>query len=101
MSDIVERLRAVYKNPFATDRALLLLAADEIERLTAYRDEAEAETAVARLLVDRLRLTDAEREAVVFMLRHAAYAADIPAFSDSADYRLHHDALRGLLERMK
>jgi hypothetical protein len=44
-------------------------------------------------------LTDAEREAVAFMLRHAAVAADGWAFADSADYRRHHDALFGLLER--
>jgi hypothetical protein len=36
ISDIVERLRAVWEQPFATDadpRAMLLKAADEIERL--------------------------------------------------------------------
>jgi hypothetical protein len=44
-------------------------------------------------------LTDAEREAVAFMLRHAAVAADGWAFADSADYRRHHDALFGLLDR--
>jgi len=47
----------------------------------------------------RLRLTDAEREAIAFMLRHAAVAADDEAFADSADYRVHHDAVFGLLDR--
>jgi hypothetical protein len=44
-------------------------------------------------------LTAEEREAVAFMLRHAAVAADGWAFADSADYRRHHDALFGLLGR--
>ncbi len=44
-------------------------------------------------------LTDAEREAIAFMLRHAAVAADGGAFIDSADYRQHHDAVFGLLGR--
>jgi hypothetical protein len=44
-------------------------------------------------------LTAEEREAVAFMLRHAAVAADGLAFADSADYRRHHDALFGLLAR--
>jgi hypothetical protein len=44
-------------------------------------------------------LTDAEREAIEFLLRHAAVAADGEAFADSADYRMHHDAVFGLLDR--
>jgi hypothetical protein len=44
-------------------------------------------------------LTDAEREAIAFLLRHAAVAADGGAFIDSADYRQHHDAVFGLLDR--
>jgi hypothetical protein len=44
-------------------------------------------------------LTDAEREAIAFLLRHAAVAADGGAFIDSADYRMHHDAVFGLLDR--
>ena len=44
-------------------------------------------------------LTDEEREAVAFMLRHAAVAADGSAFYDSADYQKHHDAVFALLER--
>ena len=42
-------------------REQLEQAAAEIERLRGYRDEAESDAAVARLLVDRLRLTDEER----------------------------------------
>jgi len=38
-------------------------------------------------------LTDEEREAVDFMLRHAAWAAANGAFADSADYRIHHDTV--------
>jgi hypothetical protein len=38
-------------------------------------------------------LADDEREAVHFMLRHAAWAASEGAFADSGDYRLHHDAV--------
>ncbi len=44
-------------------------------------------------------LTDAEREAIEFMMRHAAYAADIPSHPDSGDYISHHVTLRGLMER--
>jgi len=52
-----------------------------------------------RAEIERLRLTDAEREAIAFLLRHAAVAADGWAFADSADYRRHHDAVFGLLAR--
>ena len=38
-------------------------------------------------------LTDEEREALDYMLRHAAWAADSGAFADSADYRIHHDTV--------
>ena len=38
-------------------------------------------------------LTDEEREAVHWMLRHAAWAAANNAFADSADYRIHYDAV--------
>ena len=47
----------------------------------------------------RCTLTAEEREAIAFMLRHAAVAADGEAFIDSADYRHHHDAVLGLLGR--
>lgn len=36
----------------------------EIELLRGYRDEAESQAAIASLAADKLRLTDAEREAV-------------------------------------
>ena len=38
-------------------------------------------------------LTDDDLQAVHFMLRHAAWAADSGAFADSADYRIHHDTV--------
>lgn len=68
-------------------RLRLEAAHAEIELLRGYRDEAESDAAVARLLVDRLRLTDAEREAVAV----AMHRCDGPEFR----------TLRGLLERMK
>lgn len=63
MSDIVKRLRAVWQNPFATDadpRAMLLLAADEIERL---RSRLRLQDAAIRS-GDVATLTDEEREAI-------------------------------------
>ena len=71
---IVDRLRAVWEKPFATDadpRSLLLEAADEIERL---------------------RLTDAEREAVADAADR--YAEITPESAETAA------TLRGLLERL-
>lgn len=44
----------------------------EIELLRGYRDAAEADAAVARLLADKLRLTDAERAAVLYFSGHYA-----------------------------
>lgn len=55
----------------------------------------------AKQEIERLRLTDGERKAITFMLRHAAHAAAIPAFFDSDDYILWHDVLFALLERTK
>lgn len=49
--------------------------------------------------IHRLRITDAESESIWFMFRHAAHAADIPAFPDSADYIMHHKAISALLKR--
>ena len=49
--------------------------------------------------IERTRLTDAERAAVAFMMRHAAVAADGWAFHDSVDYQKHHDAVFALLDR--
>lgn len=45
------------------------------------------------------KLSDAERQALGFMLRHAAHAADNGAFLDSSDYKLWHDVIFALLER--
>lgn len=68
MNDIVEELRAAADDTNAVENAsvayLLQHAAGEIELLRGYRDAAEADAAVARLLVDKLRLTDEEREAI-------------------------------------
>ena len=73
---IVDRLRAVWEQPFATDadpRSLLLEAADEIERL---------------------RLTDAEREALADAAEAYEYDRD-----DSQCVKIA-ATLRGLLERL-
>lgn len=51
--------------------------------------------------LQQLRLTDAEQNAIRFMLRHAAVAADEKTFPDSADYRLWHDVLFALIEKHK
>lgn len=77
MSDLVQRLRDSVRACRALDRsALLAEAADEIERL---------------------RLTDAEREAVEAAARIIdAYDDDMDGFSSGAAA-----TLRGLLERMK
>ena len=64
--------------------------ADEIELLRGYRDAAEADAVVARLLVDKLRLTDEEREAVEYF-----------ASFQWTMVKPHAAALRGLLERTK
>ena len=66
----------------------------EIELLKGYRDAAEADAAVARLLVDRLRLTDAEREAID-AAAHAA--AQLYVGPDGVALAA---TLRGLLERL-
>ena len=87
MSDIVERLRAwVYTDSLY---AVAVEAADEIERLRAE--------------LSRLRLTDAEREAVE-VCAHAAENCNgfngdptRPAIYDGRQVAA---ALRGLLERM-
>ena len=65
MEDITTRLRrwthAVAAVP-ASD--LMDEAAAEIELLRGYRDEAESQASIASLALARLRLTDAEREAI-------------------------------------
>ena len=68
---------------------------DEIARLRGYRDEAESDAAVARLLVDRLRLTDAEREAVEWCRDNITAMAH----PSSAFAHIHAHSLRGLLAR--
>ena len=55
----------------------------------------------ARAEIERLRLTDAEREAIHFMFRHAAQAADHDPFPDSADYIPHHKVISAMMERLK
>lgn len=66
--------------------------ADEIELLRGYRDAAEADAAVAHLLVDKLRLTDEEREAVA--LAYSRLTAD-------SKYDKVTETLRNLLKRTK
>lgn len=104
MSDIVEQLRYAADDTDAVNNAsvayLLEHAAGEIELLRGYRDAAEADAAVARLLVDRLRLTDAEREAIGWA-GHALCVGwnDL----DAADKQRSRDAavtLRALFERL-
>ena len=46
-------------------------------------------------------LTDAEREAIHFMLRHAAQSADHDPFPDSADYIPHHKVIFAMMDRLK
>ena len=70
--------------------------ADEIELLRGYRDAAEADAAVARLLVDKLRLTAEEREAVEWFANFGN--ATLAPFS--SNWQNHADTLRKLLERL-
>lgn len=85
---LVQRLRdRAYS--FKAPDPLMEEAANEIERLRGYRDEAEAEASIAGLVVERLRLTSAEREAIEW----AARAAD-------PDYTGHPEILRSLLIRL-
>jgi hypothetical protein len=63
--------------------------ADEIELLRGYRDEAEAQAALANLMVDRLRLTAEERKAVDRAI----------GWCDDQDTKTI-TTLRGLLERL-
>ena len=68
----------------------------EIELLRGYRDAAEADAAVARLLVDKLRLTAEEREAVEWFANFGN--ATLAPFS--SNWQNHADTLRKLLERL-
>lgn len=70
-------------------------AADQIELL---QSKLRLQDAVIRS-GDTMLLMCSEKAAIQFMLRHAAHAADEPAFHDLADYRLHSEALYGLMER--
>lgn len=95
------RLRDAYADPFSTEhdpRALLMLAADEIDRLDEALDDAVrtmnaciADYAKLRaLLVDGKSITEAEREALEFVVERW--------FVASGDDRA---ALKDLLERLK
>lgn len=92
--DIVSRLRQTRVDMIGTDDESHYWdcqdAAAEIERLRGYRDEAEAEASIASLAALRLRLTDAEREAIAWV---CGDVADITGPTE--------DTLRGLLERTK
>lgn len=94
MNDIVEELRAAADDTNAVENAsvayLLQHAAGEIELLRGYRDNAESDAAIAHLLVDRYRMTDAEREAV-----ELAYGK----LTTDARYTAVAATLRGLLDR--
>ena len=66
----------------------------EIELLRGYRDAAEADAAVARLLLDKSRLTDEEREAVAYAvseLDHWTHGSEVIEIANT---------LRKLLERL-
>lgn len=85
----------------------------EIELLRGYRDAAEADAAAARLLADKSRLTDEEREAIEWAA--GACGIEQTTASDAADrgYKLPDTrewaakhgrraaTLRGLLEKHK
>lgn len=74
--------------------AYMHIMADEIERLRGYRSQAESDAAIARLLADRLRLTDAEREAVEWAAHAAADPTPVAWYAPQIAA-----TLRGLLER--
>jgi hypothetical protein len=66
----------------------------EIELLRGYRDNAESDAAVAHLLVDRYRMTDAEREAVEWAAKAVADPTPVAWYAPQIAA-----TLRGLLER--
>ena len=70
----------------------------EIELLRGYRDAAEADAAVARLLVDKLRLTDEEREAIEWF---AEVLKPLTRLTQNHNREKYKATLRGLLERLK
>lgn len=91
-TDIAETGRAYADNLIGEPgiSELMHRMADEIELMRGYRDEAESDAAIAHLLVDKLRLTDKEREALNTVVR-VLY---------STDYEVEYVTLRGLLERL-
>jgi len=60
---------------------------------------AEVRRLAAVIAAGEPTLTAEEREALDYMLRHAAWAASEGAFADSGDYRLHHDAVFRIMGR--
>lgn len=91
---IVDRLRTVWEQPFATDadpRSLLLEAADEIERLRSLPCPYVTGTVTRHCTLTPLTLTDAEREAVEIAVEYVGSAFAVER---------HAATLRGLLERM-
>jgi hypothetical protein len=111
MSDIANELRerSLRAEQEGEPLALLDEAADEIERLRSHVELLEAsskashstimllDSAVKNMAaeIERLRLTDAEREAIVTALAFLREEADEPGVAQDAD------TLRGLLERTK
>jgi hypothetical protein len=85
---------------FCSIATMMLYAAFVSQRLA----KLEAEAKVLRRLqgviaAGAATLADDEREALDYMLRHAAWAASEGAFADSGDYRLHHDAVFRIMGR--
>lgn len=72
----------------------------EIELLRGYRDEAEADAAVARLLVDRSRLTDDEQAALQRAI-DALYACEDLSPTATADDAMAAARLARLRDRLK
>ena len=71
----------------------------EIELLKRYRDEAESDAAVARLLVDKLRLTDEERKAIEWAILTLANSSSARV-GVAMDNVIAAQQLRKLLERL-
>ena len=102
--DIIARLRDWRSVHLARLHEVMEQAADEIELLRGYRDEAESEASIASLAVERLRLTDAERYAIIAGLRCLERQLWADPENLGGDYRdMQRDAatLRGLLDRLK
>ena len=77
-------------------RNLLIDARAKIERMSGYRDMAEADRLIAELAAERMRITAAERNAIE---RAIGRELDPEWFDALAADRV--TALRGLLERLK